>query len=219
MHQIEKLPQFISIAAKRIWDYMNIIDDPERSDVIFILGGASLEPVKKAVELYNRKFAPKISFISQGGTFGGEKLWGMSETQKYKEVLLEKDVPSSAIICQEINNKQSRNTKDEALFAIPFLRENGINPKKVILVSRPVHQRRAYATFLQQQPDITYINCPADEVFHSDVPTIIRLIQEVDRLYEYGYKKEDIMKQVIPNDVDQSVKILRDWLGNMNAKF
>lgn len=74
---------------RQCWDFLNIKDAPRESDVIFVLGGASVAPVHRAYELYKKGFAPKIAFISTGGNFGGEKIWGVPENQKYRDVLLE----------------------------------------------------------------------------------------------------------------------------------
>ena len=128
-----------------------------KADVIFILGGSSLAPVNRAGELCLQGYAPKIAFISTGGRFGGERIWGMPENEKYKEVLLGMGVLADAILTKGLTT----NTLVEAKMAIPFLREQGLDPKSIILVSRHFHQRRAYATFRKQHQDVTYINAPS----------------------------------------------------------
>ena len=69
------------------------------------------------------------------------------------------------------------------------------------MVARPIHQRRAFATFSQQHPEVKYINCPANEPLDLEDPeTLSRLVGEAERLLDYS-KKEDITKQEIPLDV------------------
>ncbi len=112
----------------------------------------------------------------------------MSENEKYRRVLIELMVPSEAIV----SDGRSTNTLMEAQIAISFLKENGLNPKKVILVSRPVHQRRAFLTFFKQYSHVHYINCPAREVFNDgDEKIARRIVQEIQRIWMY-YNKGDI---------------------------
>ncbi|PIQ70499.1 hypothetical protein COV89_00025 [Candidatus Shapirobacteria bacterium CG11_big_fil_rev_8_21_14_0_20_40_12] len=210
--QGEKFSQ-VRQAAEKVFNYLNIKDEPKAADVIFILGGSSLEPINRAAQLYKEGFAPKIAFVSQGGKFGGEAVWGMTEVEKYKQVLLELGVSESDIVCEEDRSKQTRNTFDEARYAIPFLNECGFNLQKMILVSRPVHQRRAYLTFLQIHPEIGYINCPAHERLDVNDPKILaRQVQEMERLLDYGVKEESISKPSITIDVLRASVILRKYL-------
>lgn len=197
-------------ATEKFFTFLNIKDEPAPADVIFILGGSSLEPVRKAAELYKAGYAPKIAFISTGGKFGGEKVWGIPENEKYKQVLVgEMGVPPEAIITEGLTT----NTLAEAQKAIPFLENHEIVPRKMILVSRPIHQRRAYATFKQQHPDIQYVNCPANEEFvWNDIETQQRLVQEAERLLDYSQRKHDIEKQEIPHDVLMAAVTIRGVL-------
>ena len=72
-----------------------------------------------------------------------------------------------------------------------------------------MHQRRAAATFQKQHPDVQYFNRPDGEPL--TVELLPRLVQEVDRLQEYG-KKGDIEMQVIPTDVLETVEKIRKHL-------
>lgn len=206
-------------AAQELWNYLNLNDSPEPAAAIFVLGGASLKSVEKAKELYDRGFAPKIAFISGTGTFSGSKEWGMPEAQKYHEELIEMGVPESAIVYQSDPQKQSTNTLNEAQEAIPFLNENGINPQKLILVSRPIHQRRAFLTFVQQHPEVEkFINCPADEPLNLNDPNQISfLISETERLLDYGVKKHDIQRPVIPYEILRAAATVRKYLKKSGA--
>ncbi len=186
-------------------NYLNIRQEPERADAIFILGGSSTAPIEKAVELYRSGFAPKIAFISIGGRFGGEKVWGMPEHEKYKKVLLEKGIPDKDILSEG----KTGNTLAEAQEALPFLLSQGVDAKKLILVSRPLHQRRAFATFSIQHPEVKYINCPADEKLDMmDTNVRQRLVQEAERLLDYA-TQGDLEKQEIPPEVLKAAVIVR----------
>lgn len=195
-------------SVEKFSNYLKIEDKPEKSDTIFILGGSSPAPIEKALELYNAGYSPKIAFISTGGNFGGEKVWNMPENEYYKKILIAGGVPEDAIVTEG----KTTNTLAEAKAAIPFLKEKGINPEKIILVARPIHQRRAFATFSQQHKDVKYINCPANEPLDLDDPeTLSRLVGEAERLLDYS-KKDDIAKQEIPYDVLRAAVKIRNEL-------
>ncbi len=184
---------------------MKIENISEVSDVIFILGGSILAPVEKAYELYKAGYTPKIAFISTGGSFGGEKIWGMPENEKYREIIEKLSVSPDDIISERL----TKNTLIEATQAIPFLERNGIQPEKVILISRPIHQCRAFATFEQQYPEVAYINCPANETLDfNDKDTLERLVGEAERLLDY-FKKGDIKNQEIPFRILRAAAIIR----------
>lgn len=198
--------------ALAVYNFLKIKDQPKPADVIFVLGGSSIKPPTKAAELYWEGFSPVVAFISQGGNFGGESIWGMSEVDKYKAVLLERELPESALVYAQ-PEEQTRNTLAEAQAAIPFLRQRGIDPKTMILVSRPMHQRRAYATFRRQHPNIDYINAPADEPLNiSDPVELVRLVQELQRLLDYGVKKDDIERPSIEIKTLRSAAELKRYL-------
>lgn len=184
--------------AVRVLEFLRLEDQPEKSDVIFILGGSSLAPVRYAAKLYHKGFAPYIAFISIGGYFGGDKVWGVPEHIKYRQVLNNLGIPDTSIFSAGL----STNTLEEAKQTIPFLKENGIDAKKIILVARQVNQRRAWATFSKQQPDIKFINCPAPEHINDIEPN--RLVNEIGRLIIYS-AKGDLLQVHIPDDILSSV--------------
>jgi uncharacterized SAM-binding protein YcdF (DUF218 family) len=193
----------INVDVAKILDFLKLEDQPEKADVIFILGGSSLAPVIHAAQLYNDGYAPTIAFISIGGRFGGDHVWGIPEYLKYREILNDLGIPSNSVIFAGL----STNTLEEARLAIPFLKESGINPTKVILVARPIHQRRAWATFSKQQPTVKFINCPADE---PDANTeLSRLVAEIDRLIVYG-TKGNLLARPIPDEILKSIDKIRE---------
>lgn len=192
-------------AGKIVLNWLCLVDKPMKADVIYILGGDRLEAVERAVELYEMGYASHIAFISTGGTFGGQRKFKKPEHEKYSEVLIEHGIPESAILAAGL----STNTLEEARKVIPFLKEHGINPKKMILCSRPVHQRRAYATFKKQNPGVDFINCPASEPFNAtDELLSERMLQETERLVKYALQG-DLVEQIFPTEVLGAIEIIR----------
>lgn len=197
----------IDNSVARVLEFLRLENNPEKADVIFILGGSSLAPVIRAAELYHAGYAPNIAFISIGGRFGGDHIWGVPEYVKYRETLHDLNVPEKSILSASL----SENTLEEAKEAMPFLKRGGINPTKVILVSRPVHQRRAWATFSKQNPTIQFINCPAQELASNT--ELDRLVAEIDRLIAYG-AKGDLLETEIPANILASIDKIKGIIGN-----
>lgn len=71
---------------QEIWDYLDLKDSEAKADAIFVLGGSSLSSIYKAQQLYQKGLSEHICFTSIGGTFGGDKIWGMTESKKYQQV-------------------------------------------------------------------------------------------------------------------------------------
>lgn len=187
-------------AIKIIFDYLAVKDELRKSDAIFLVGGSSLLPCKKVAELYKKGYAKYIFSTTKGGVFsnkdyenaGGEGLF-------FKKELIRLGIPESAIFIKN----EAMNTLDEIKMSVPFMNENNITPKSLILVDRPVYQRRELATFQKHYPDIKFINCPSDEKIIYDQETLTRVVQEINRLILYGVKG-DLKVQDMPKDVISS---------------
>jgi len=182
-------------AAKILLDFLCLKDQVKKADAIFVLGGSSLFPVKKAAVLFKKGFSDKIFFISYGGTFTNPD-WKEGEAKMYYKTLRALGIPDKNILLEEATD----NTLDEAKYAISFMKKRGVDPKTVILISRPVHQRRAFATFKKQNPRVRFINSPADESYEINKELIERLAGEIKRLKKYG-RKGDLVTQKFPEEV------------------
>lgn len=69
----------------------------------------------------------------------------------------------------------------------------------MILTTTQFHQPRLYATFLKQNPHISYINVPAKHDKDWKPENITRLLAEIDKLQTYA-EKGDIAEQEIPEE-------------------
>lgn len=134
------------------------IEKIPHAEAIIVLGGHTannrqnwfeeLENTQKqtrvdyAATLYAAGKAPQI--IVSGAALDG----GMSEAQMMARTLEQLDVPSKDILLE----RQSQNTRENALFSINKLRTNGIH--KVLLVTSSLHMPRSMATFENRGIDI-----------------------------------------------------------------
>lgn len=189
---------------KIVYDYLALSDPLEKADVIFIAGGSTLYPVFKAAELFKKGLAPKIVTISDWGTFSNPDWKEKGEAFIFHQELLKLGIPDKDIYWLSI----IKNSLEEAQEALPFMKKNKIFPQKMILVDRPVHQRREFATFVSQNPDLKIINCPADEPFNPNQETLDRVVAEMERLEKYA-KEGDLTPQTILLKVEKAWKNLQ----------
>lgn len=182
-------------ALKIVFEYLAVSDKPQRADAIFVATSFSLNPPKKAAELHKRGWAKYIVMVGIEGTFS-DYSWKDSQLNTYKSELLKSGVPESAIIAEPL----ATNSLLEAKKSIPLLRKHGIEPKKITIVDRPEHQRREWATFAKQWPEIEFINCPADGPLKYDQKMLDLCVAEIERLGTYA-QKGDILPQKFPKEV------------------
>lgn len=154
------------------------------SDAIVLLEGDGLNRYKKAVDLYNQKFADKIIF--SGGITDYE--YGSFPFSDVLPYILKTNVPKEAII----HENTSLNTKEQATEVVRMAKKN--EWRKIILVATHEHQYRAYLTFLREvldnYPSLALYNAPV-----RDLPWFVetgwgirfdRLNMEFDRIEKYS---------------------------------
>ena len=191
------------IDARPAYEWLGM-DDTAPYDLsvslIFVLGNGSEGPVRHAASIVKR-FAlplPNIGFTSLGGNFGGNLLWGCTEMRHYRAILEEEGVPPHTILHPQ-EKYGTTNTLVEARQAIPWITARlNMNKLRVVLCSRPVHQRRAWLTFLKQHTNIQFHNSPCEETL--TVELLPRILGEIKRIREYG-AKGDLEQCAIPDEV------------------
>lgn len=187
--------------TKILWDWLAIKDEPSKSDLIFLVGGSKLETPKKGLELYQKGFAPYLATSGKTGTFN-DSGWNKPIADVFAEFLITKGVNKNKIIVQN----RSMNTLEDIVFTMKVIIERKIPHQKIIIVSRPFHQRRSFATFKKQFPYFEYLNVPNDEKLPSENEEeklkefAVRCLKEYERLEQYAIKG-DLEKQIIPSEI------------------
>ncbi len=198
--------------TKSLLNWLAVKDKPEKADLIFLFGGLFNIAPQKGLELYNQGYAPKILVTGKkGATWKEEKT--IAET--FKDYLIKGGVPDNNILVQDT----STNTLEDITHARPILEQAGLKFKKVILVSRPFHQRRVQATFKKQFPyAVKIVNQPGNEPFEEFVnrygmeKAAEKLLGEFDKLKLYA-DKGDIENQAVPENIAEVVKAIREVLA------
>lgn len=195
---------------RTVLDWLAIADPLEPVDVIFVFGGSVMEIAHKAVELFNKGYASRIVFNGNSGTFSNPD-WKKPEADVFADYAIEQGIDPKHLVIQNA----STNTLLDVQYGLEALEKNHIDILSAIIISRPVHQRRAYATFKKIIiPGVKILNQPCNEKFPeaTNEPELLslatRCVAEYDRLISYA-EKGDIMKQDIPENVTLAVEALR----------
>jgi uncharacterized SAM-binding protein YcdF (DUF218 family) len=195
-------------SIKTIYDFLALSDIPEKADVIFVACGASIEPAWKAAELYKKGYSKYIFVVGKHGTFS-DRSWKEEPALVYKKELLKLNVPGSSLFINPI----ATNSREEVKMSIEWMKREGVDSKKIIIVDTPKHQMREWATFKKFYHEIKYINVPADEKLVYDQDTLDRVVAEVDRLIQYPSEGKTIEVK-IPAKVLKAYEFLKPKIKN-----
>lgn len=188
--------------AKILWDYNKLDTKLETADCILALGSHDTRVATRAGQLFLDGYAPLLMF---SGGFGRltEKSWTKSEAEMFEDVALKMGIPKSQII---LENK-STNTAENIEFSLKILTEKELIPKKVILVTKPYMERRAYATFkirfpeidiITASPTISYEDYPNEIISKDEMINI--MVGDTQRIKLYP-PRGFMLEQEIPNNV------------------
>ena len=138
------VPDLLAFVGWRFPQELLLVDSgPVKADVMVVLGGGPTVRPKRAAELYKAGESLKIIVCGSGDDLANQHM-------------LESNGVPAAVIRRE---SKSRTTFENAMFAIPLLREMGA--KRVIIVTSWYHSRRALMTFEHCVPGITFYSRPS----------------------------------------------------------
>lgn len=134
-----------------IGDYLTPSDKLQKADAIVVLSGGE-DRTEWGIKLYQDRWAPKI-------LFSGAALdkTGPSNAAAMRATALKAGIPDDSILIES----KATNTYENGTLSRPIL--DNMGAKKIILVTSPYHQRRAYEIFKDvfKGEQITIINSPS----------------------------------------------------------
>lgn len=181
---------------KILWDYMDLKQQPEKSDCIIVLGCSDTSLVDIAVDLYCKKYSDQIIFCGGLGKIT-KNIWNETEADKFAKLAIEKGIPKESIY---IENK-STNTGDNFRFAKKLMQDVGLNIQKCLVVCKPYDARRNDATFRKILPEMkgifitSEVSCEEYYKTHSKewIDVLVGDIQRMKVYPEFGWQvKVDI---------------------------
>lgn len=131
-----------------ITDFIFVENEIEKADVILIPGSDHPQLMEKASLLYKQGFAPYI--LPSGGY---KDSIGTTEWDYLSKIGIENGVPANAILKED----KAQHTLENARFSFEVLQDKGIKPKKVIIVCKAGHSRRALLCYQSEFPIETEI--------------------------------------------------------------
>lgn len=178
--------------AEAITQFVFLAHEPQPADAIFCFGTSYEAPLERVAQLYHEGYAPQI--VLTGGP--NKRLGRQAEYNWGRQYLMAQDVPAEAII----GEGRSLNTLENVLFgletlaqAIPLRRL-----RRVLLVTKTYHSRRAYLTACKHFPDwVELLACPAlyeerDILAHCwwrtelGCTTVMAEVERIGRYYQRG---------------------------------
>jgi len=211
----------VKSAAKALWDYHRLGQPVEHADVILGLGSYDTRVAEHAAALFLAGRAPWLVFT--GGVVQPPERtrtrWEGVEAEVFRAVALERGVPPGQVLVET----RSTNTGENFRFTDALLRERGIAVRRVLVVSKPFMERRAFATGRAQTrwSEIAPTSPPddfEDFCFHRFDPALVisDMVGDLQRLAVYPRKGFSV-QQDIPRHVRDAFRLLvgRGYRGRL----
>lgn len=170
-----------------ITEFLFIRDEPRAVDCVLVLGSSTLTNMDPAIALYRAGLAKWVLITGHGPTGEEEPEW-----RGFLAYALAQGVPEAAILIEP----DARNTRDNFRLSAELIaqRLGWDSVRRVAIVSRPFHARRALMTarrFFPEQVELVMLS-PDDGVQAHDWWGSIygrhRVLEELRRIGEYALK-------------------------------
>ncbi len=197
---------YIDRAAKVLWDYNMLHHKLKSAGAIIAMGSMDLRVAERASELWYKKLAPIVVVSGGFGRLTASR-WTKSEAHQFAEVMLQKGVPETNILVEDKSTNAAENLK----FSIKLLNSKGVQPKRIILITKPYMERRAYATFKKlfpgievqmASPEVSYDNYSNAEISKDLMINI--MVGDTQRVRDYPEKHYTI-PQEMPKEVEDAM--------------
>jgi uncharacterized SAM-binding protein YcdF (DUF218 family) len=190
--------------AQVLWDFLRMGGPLEKADCILAMGSHDTRVAGRAAELYLEGWAPLLVFSGGLGRLT-RHLWDEPEASKFARIAIRMGVPPESIRTET----HSTNTGENVRFTHELLASRGIAPSRLILVHKPYMERRAFATFMKQWPEVdvrvvtTSPQIPFEDYPNDEIPAerlIHIMVGDLQRMRTYAERGFQIAQDV-PADV------------------
>ncbi|MGI9003598.1 MAG: YdcF family protein [Pseudonocardia sp.] len=205
------IPHDVRADVETLWAYHDMHHELRPVDVCIGLGSHDLGVATYTAELYHQGLFPRIVFTGANAPTTIER-FPRGEAVHYRDHAVSLGVPSEAISMET----EAANTSQNLTYSRTILDDAGIDPKSILLISRPYQQRRAYATCRKVWPEVEVLcgsrPLPLDEYVDSigDVNRVINmLVGDTQRITEYA-KRGFAIEQEMPDEAQAAYERLVD---------
>ncbi len=134
--------------AKVVFDYMLLNMPIEKADVILGLGSSESRVAERASQLFLDGYSDLLIFSGGYGKITQHSN-NTTEAELFRDIAIGNGVSEDKILIEE----KSTNTGENIRFTQELLDSKSVQPKSLIIVTKPYMERRAYATFKKQWSD------------------------------------------------------------------
>ncbi|TDW22117.1 DUF218 domain-containing protein [Kribbella kalugense] len=188
--------------ALLIWQYHQMGHELRPVDAAIGLGSHDVGVADYAAELYRREYFPVLVF-SGGNSPTTKARFPRGEAVHYKEHAVSLGMPADAILV----DADAANTGQNISLSRDLLARHEIRPDRVMLISKPYMERRAYATCRKLWPEVQIV-CASEPLKLDDYISTIgdaklvldMLVGDLQRIIEYP-KEGFAVAQEVPADV------------------
>lgn len=199
--------------AKILWNYHHMNHKPVKSDCILVMCSHDVRVAEYAADLFFGGLAQTLIF-SGGIAHEGDLLatgWNKPEADVFAEIAIDRGVPVESII----RETESKNCGENIRNSKQLLQTLNHDISSIILVQKPYMERRAYATFKKEWPEvevvvtsppISFENYPTEHIsFDAFVNIMVGDIERIVEYPKYGFQIE----QDVPADVLEAYEALK----------
>jgi uncharacterized SAM-binding protein YcdF (DUF218 family) len=193
-------------AARTLWDFHLVYDDLAEADLIIGLGSYDLRVADRCAELFHEGWATQLLFTGKSGNWTN-RLYDTSEAEAFAARAGKGGVPDGAMLIEPEATNIGENIRFSRAVA-------GDNIRRIIIVTKPQTQRRAYATVRAQWPEVrALVTAPLTRFEDQPVEAyplqslIHEMVGDVQRMVEYPAKGFHIA-QSIPRSVADAYELL-----------
>jgi len=200
------LDQRIKSLAEKLWDYLQLNQQIEKSDAILVLCSHDKRVAERAAQLFLDDWAPLLIFSGGLGSIT-RTFWTEPEADQFASIAIGMGVPQEKVLIEN----RSTNTGENFRFTRKLLVEKGIDPKTFIVVQKPYMERRSSATFRKMWPEkdvivtspqvafVEYLDSYANQKLSVD-DVISIMVGDLQRIKVYAERDFQI-QQEIPSEV------------------
>jgi uncharacterized SAM-binding protein YcdF (DUF218 family) len=138
--------------ARTIFDFLQLRHEPAPADIMLVFGTNDTRVADFAADLYHRGMSDTL-VVTGGMAHQGDLLatnWTKPEAEVYADILISRDVPRAKLLLE----KRATNTAENVRFSRCLLENAGMRPRNLLMVTKPFMQRRVFATWAVEWPEI-----------------------------------------------------------------
>lgn len=206
--------QDVDRLAKTLLGYMRMDMPVEKTDLLIGMGALDTRIAERTAQLYLDSYGDYIVFTGGLGKIT-KHTQTQTEAEKFRDIAVKMGVPENKILLE----KEATNSGENIEFVQKLLKEKGLQPKSLLIVTKPYMERRIWAAYKKQwknrqakiivtSPQITY-----EEHFNETIRKDLFLnvmvgdLQRIKVYAEQGFQIEQTIPQNVWEAYEKLVKL------------